>query len=110
MLIGESRSENVGKDETISIAGARQESVGKRETVSIREDRMDSVDKNDQLQELVINPGDEVSITTGRASIVMKKDGKISISGKDITIEGSGKINVKASGDVIMRGSTIQQN
>ena len=34
----------------------------------------------------------------------MKKDGTITIKGKDITIEGSGKINVKASSDITMKG------
>ena len=40
----------------------------------------------------------------------MKKDGTIAIEGKDITIKGSGKINVKASGDITMKGSKINQN
>ena len=51
--------------------------------------------------------GDSVTITTGDASITMKKDGTIIIKGKDITIEGSGKINVKASSDIVMKGSKI---
>ena len=34
----------------------------------------------------------------------MKKDGTITIKGKDITIDGSGKINVKASSDVVDQG------
>ena len=40
----------------------------------------------------------------------MKKDGAIVIKGKDITIEGSGKINVKTSGDMVMKGTKVQQN
>jgi type VI secretion system secreted protein VgrG len=40
----------------------------------------------------------------------MKKDGTIVVKGKDITIEGSGKINVKASSDIVMKGSKILQN
>ena len=40
----------------------------------------------------------------------MKKDGTITIKGKDITIEGSGKINVKAGANVVMKGSKILQN
>jgi type VI secretion system secreted protein VgrG len=64
-----------------------------------------SVGKN-----LVITAADSVSITAGSASITMKKDGTISIKGKDITIDGSGKINVKASSDIVMKGSKILQN
>ena len=40
----------------------------------------------------------------------MKKDGTIQIKGKDITVMGSGKINVKADGDIAMKGSKITQN
>ena len=36
--------------------------------------------------------------------------GTITIKGKDITLDGSGKINVKASGDVIVKGSKVTQN
>ena len=49
-------------------------------------------------------------IKTGDASIAMKKDGTIIIKGKDITIEGSGKINVKADADITLKGSKIEQN
>ena len=59
---------------------------------------------------LVIDAGDSISIKTGSASITMKKDGTITIKGKDITIEGSGKINAKASSDIVMKGSKILQN
>jgi type VI secretion system secreted protein VgrG len=54
--------------------------------------------------------GDEITIKTGEASITMKKDGTITIRGKDITLDGSGKINVKASGDVILKGAKVTQN
>jgi type VI secretion system secreted protein VgrG len=40
----------------------------------------------------------------------MKKDGTILIKGKDVTVQGSGKINVKADGDIVMKGSNIKQN
>ena len=40
----------------------------------------------------------------------MKKDGTITIEGKDITVTGSGKINVKASSEITMKGSKINQN
>ena len=49
--------------------------------------------------------GDEITLKTGDASIVMKKDGTIALKGKDISIEGSGKISVKASSDVVVKGS-----
>ena len=58
----------------------------------------------------MLDAGDEITIKTGSASITMKKDGTITIKGKDITINGSGKINVKASSDVVIKGSKVTQN
>ncbi|MCK5527682.1 MAG: hypothetical protein KAJ05_11080, partial [Candidatus Latescibacteria bacterium] len=52
---------------------------------------------------------DELVIKSGKASITLKKNGEITIDGKDITINGK-KINIKGSGDIIMKGSTIKQN
>jgi type VI secretion system secreted protein VgrG len=40
----------------------------------------------------------------------LKKDGTITIKGKNVTVEGSGKITVKASGDLVLKGSKIAQN
>ncbi len=49
-------------------------------------------------------------ITTGDASIVMKKDGTITIDGKDISLTGSGQITAKASKDMVLKGQKILQN
>jgi type VI secretion system secreted protein VgrG len=59
---------------------------------------------------LVINAGESVTIKTGDASITMKKDGTITIKGKDISMQASGKINAKAEGDIVMKGSKILKN
>ena len=40
----------------------------------------------------------------------MKKDGTISINGKDIAVEGSGKIDMKASGNITQKGQRFLQN
>ena len=74
--------------------------------------RTTSIGKDDKLSvgKTVVTAAVSISITTGSASITMKKDGTIFIKGKDITIDGSGKINVKASKDIVMKGSKIFQN
>ena len=113
ITISGGRTENVSKDESITIGGGRTESVAKDEGVTISGGRTVSVTKDDALKvgkNLAIDAGDSITITTGSASISMKKDGTITIKGKDITIEGSGKINAKASSDIIMKGSKILQN
>jgi len=111
--ISGNRTESVAKDETITISKNRTESVGEKEEVSIGKDRTVSVGGGDTLtvgKTLSITAADEITITTGDASIIMKKDGTIQIKGKDITIEGSGKITAKASSDLTLKGSSIKQN
>jgi type VI secretion system secreted protein VgrG len=39
--------------------------------------------------------------------IVLKKNGDITIRGKNISVQGSGKINVKAAGTVELKGSKL---
>jgi len=41
---------------------------------------------------------------------VMTKDGNITVEGADITVKGSGKITLKASGDVVVKGAKIIEN
>jgi type VI secretion system secreted protein VgrG len=111
--IGDNRTESVGKDETVTVGANRTENVGKDETVQIGEDRAHSVGKNDTLsvgKNLAIVAGDEIVIKTGSASITMQKNGDIMIRGKNISVQGSGKVNVKASSDITMKGSKIKQN
>ena len=54
--------------------------------------------------------GDKIDVKTGSAALAMKKDGTVAIDGKDLTLKASGKIDVKASGDVVLKGSKILQN
>jgi type VI secretion system secreted protein VgrG len=127
--IGGNRTESVSKNESITIAGSRSESVSKDESVEIGSNRQVTVAKDEELsvgggrtvkitkddkleisKKLVINVADEIAIKTGDAVIVMKKNGDITIKGKNITIQGSGKVNAKADGDMILKGSKIAAN
>lgn len=111
--IGSNRTLSVGKDETITISANRTDHVAKNEDISIGKNRQSSIGENDSLKvgkKLVVDAGDQITIHTGSASITMKKDGTITIKGKDIKLEGSGKINIKASSDVVIKGSKISQN
>ncbi len=59
---------------------------------------------------VTVSGTDKVDLVTGSAAIQMKKDGTIVIKGKDITLDGSGTIAVKATGDVNVKGSKIGGN
>jgi type VI secretion system secreted protein VgrG len=119
--IGDSQTLSVGKDQSLTVSRDRTADVKRNETITIGKDqtltvsgkRTTSVDKDDNLsvgKKLSINAGDEITLETGSASITLKKDGTISIKGKDITLEASGDIGVKASGKVAMSGSKVTQN
>ena len=97
ITVGALQSTTVGADQRNKVLGNRSSQVGRDETVKVG-------------KKLVIDAGDEIAIRTGSASIVMKKDGTITIRGKDIKIEGSGKIDVKASKAITMKGQKILQN
>ncbi|MCT7374153.1 type VI secretion system Vgr family protein [Chelativorans salis] len=103
--IGKGRSAKVAEDDATEVGGARALKIGKGSLVEVGEDGAIKVGKD-----LLIEAGDSIVIKCGSAAIAMKKDGTISIEGKDITIKGSGKINVKASSDITMKGSKINQN
>ena len=103
--IGAGQTTDVGADRSVTVGGAQTTNVAKGRTTSIGEDEALKIGKN-----LLVDAADSVSIKTGDASLTMKKDGTILIKGKDITIAASGKINVKADGDIVMKGSKIQQN
>ena len=111
--IGQNKTLSVAKNESIDIGDSRTDAVAKNETNSIGEKRQTDVGTDDMLQigkKWVVDAGDSITIQTGSASITMKKDGTITIKGKDITVDGSGKINIKASSDVVIKGSKVTQN
>ncbi|RWP10895.1 MAG: type VI secretion system tip protein VgrG [Mesorhizobium sp.] len=103
--VGASRSASVAANDSTRVGGAHSLSVAKDSGISISENSSIKVGKK-----LVIDAGDEILIQTGSAKIMMKKDGTIAIEGKDISVKGSGKINIKASSDVIIKGSKINEN
>jgi type VI secretion system secreted protein VgrG len=113
ITIGANRTENVGSNEEISIGSNQTTSIGKDESRSVGQSRSTDVGKDDSVQvgkHFSLDAGDSITLTTGAASISMKKDGTIVISGKNITIDGSGAINIKASKNVVVKGQKILQN
>jgi type VI secretion system secreted protein VgrG len=57
----------------------------------------------------VISMADELSLTCGNASIVLKSGGDIQIKGTSISINGD-DITIKASGTVGIKGNPVKQN
>ncbi|MGO9599194.1 MAG: type VI secretion system Vgr family protein [Isosphaeraceae bacterium] len=121
ITIGGGRTENVSKDESITIGGGRTESVSKDESITISGGRTVSVSKDEGItisgaqsinvtKSISITAGESITLTVGKASIVMNKDGTITIDGKDITTTGSGEITQTASKNMTLKGQKILQN
>jgi type VI secretion system secreted protein VgrG len=106
------KSENIGKNKSLNVGSDFSEKVGKNKSTEVSKDLKETVGgqhKESVTKEYILNAKkiqlvgqDEITIKTGSAEIVMKKNGDITIKGK--------KINVNGSGDVIIKGSKILGN
>lgn len=126
--IGKNKSTTVGGDHAETVEGSMNITVNKnlletikvdytekvegKKTSKIVKDLTEGVDGNHYLtvkkdhvlkaKKIQIIAQDEISLKAGSASIVLKKNGDITIKGKKITVKGSG--------DVILKGSKIKEN
>ena len=110
--VGASETVTVSKDQTVTVADGHSLNVGKSQAVAIGEDQDIAVGKNSttavgknyslEATKIQITASDELSITVGKAKLVLKKNGDVTLGGK--------KISIKGSGDVIIKGSKIAQN
>jgi len=111
--VGNDQSESIGNNKSITVAKDQSETIGGNLTEAVSKDK--SVDIGQSASETVgkskaITVGKELVIKVGEAKIVMKSDGTIEISGKKISLNASSTVSVKASGDITVKGSKINQN
>ncbi len=119
--IGENSNTSVGKDDTLNIGGKSDVSVGKEASITVGKDMTTTVGKSSVTQisedmqitvgkKLGIQAADAITIdsdrqlvlSSGSASITLKKNG-------DITIKGN-KITISASGNLVLKGSKVTAN
>lgn len=110
--IGKDMKLNVGKNVTIDIGDNHTETIGKNMTITVNKDLRETVEgkySEDVTKEyglkaksITMQADDQITLKTGSASIVMKKNGDITISGANI--------NIKGSGNVVIKGSKISEN
>ncbi|WP_054312726.1 type VI secretion system tip protein TssI/VgrG [Mesorhizobium sp. 1M-11] len=103
--VGAARSASIAADDSTTVGGGHSLSVTGASSIQIGEDSSINVGKK-----LIITAGDEILIKCGSAKFMMKKDGTIALEGKDISVKASGKIGIKASSDITMKGSKISEN
>lgn len=61
-------------------------------------------------KKLSVIAADEATVKSGSAQIELKKDGSVTLRGRDITTTASGRVTVKSSSDTAIKGSKIIQN
>ena len=82
----------VGNDLTVEITG--------KETHAVTKDRATNAKENDTLdvgKKYTLTAADQITLECGLAKIVMKKDGTVEISGKDVKLKGTMKATVDAA-------------
>lgn len=121
IAVGKTRSHTVEVDEKIKIGKNQDISVGKQQSIEVSADRKLVIKGNHTIdakkdethdvgKKLVISAGTSITLKCGSASISMKKNGDIKIDGKNVILNGSGKIVAKAGGDIVLKGSKVLEN
>jgi type VI secretion system secreted protein VgrG len=102
--VGGAKAEEVGAAKVVIVGAKMSESVSGTRTAEVGKDFNTTVDKEYTLKakNILAEAEDKIVLKAGEASITLKKNG-------DITITGKG-INVKGSGNIVMKGSKIIQN
>ncbi len=112
--IGGDKSETIGGSRNESVAGAKQTKIGEDFTEAIGGTHAETTTEDYSLiskKTIAIEAkGDSISIRNGKSSIVMTKAGDVTIEAKNITLKASGKINIKASSDITIKGKNILEN
>jgi type VI secretion system secreted protein VgrG len=105
VAVGGVSGEKVGGNKSVTAGGNVSESAGK--DVSLKAGKNLSASAADDAsisagKKGVFSAGDQLTLTCGDASIVLKKNGDITINGKKIAVTGSG--------DVVIKGSKVSHN
>ena len=103
--VGKNLSLNVGKNNNCQIGENQTENIGKNYELTTGENQTIQVGKNLTIRSgknTIIDAADSLTLKCGSASIILKKDGTIQISGKNISVKGSG--------NVVIKGSKISEN
>ncbi|EYD77450.1 VgrG protein [Rubellimicrobium mesophilum DSM 19309] len=111
--VGKDHASAIGGNQNLNVAGDQATQVDGGRMVKVGKDQGHDVTGNIAVKsgkKIVIEATDEITLKCGDATLVMKKDGTISTKGKDITLDGSGKITGKAGGDMVLKASKINQN
>ena len=118
--VGKSRKRQVTDDETVEVGKAQKIRIGGERTLAVTKDHVISVEGdqkedvsgdysievrkawNGSAKTITLTGKDEVRIKAGKAELLLEKNGNVTIKGA--------KIQLKASGDIVMQGKKVKQN
>lgn len=104
-IVGKNMTESITKDSASSIGGNLTSLIDKDATVTVGGNLAEVVAQNFDVQagvNMSLQGADQLALTSGDATILMKKNGDIALQGK--------KINIKGSGNVTIKGSLVLEN
>lgn len=92
-------AEQVGAAHLSTVAGNRTAAIGGDEALTVAGDHAERTVGKRQLtcRKLRISASDEIALTCGKASLVMKANGEVVIKGTKISVKGSGAVTVQGS-------------
>lgn len=128
--VDQARTHTVGLDEKIEIVGHQTETVGKGQTLAILDggqsvevkgmvqvqvdgNRSVTVTGGDTIEvgkDLVVTVENEIQIKCGDSSILLRKNGDVVISGKNVIIKSEGAMTAKAAQALTLSGSKVLKN
>lgn len=126
--VGKNQTETIGSNKTISVGGNHTESITGKVVIDVGGTHTESVtgnitistdgnfnesvkgtytetvtkDYSVKAKTITLRADDSITFQTGSAKITMSKNGDITISGKNVTVKGSG--------DVVLKGSKVSAN
>lgn len=106
------RVQDIRQDLKEMVGGAMEVTVAKHLRERVHGDRGESTDgaRSATARSILLNADDELTLRAGAASITLKKDGSIVISGKDISLRSAGMVKIRAAKDVAIKGAKVVGN
>ena len=100
LSVGKNQAKKIGENLALSVGKNRSTEIKENDTLKVGKDRMADVTKNDTHKagkiitldagdKILITAANEIKLSVGQSTMVMKKNGNIEISGMKIEIKGS---------------------